>query len=66
MPYSFFNNAAGLRPATLLKKRLGKRRFSVNFVKFLRTTFFYITTPGAASEATSCKGSNITHGNLLH
>ena len=35
----FFNNVAGLRPATLLKKRLWHRCFPVNFVKFLRTPF---------------------------
>ena len=35
-----FNNVAGLRPATLLKKRLWRRCFPVNFVKFLRTPFF--------------------------
>ena len=29
----------GLRPATLLKKRLWHRCFPVNFVKFLRTPF---------------------------
>ena len=34
----FFNKVAGLSPATLLK-RLWHRRFSVNFVKFLRTPF---------------------------
>ena len=32
--------ASGLRPATLLKKRLRHRCFPVNFVKFLRTHFF--------------------------
>ena len=32
----FFNKVAGLRPATLLRKRLWHRCFSVNFVKFLR------------------------------
>ena len=37
---SFFNKVTGVRPATLLKKRLWHRRFSVNFVKFLRTNFF--------------------------
>ena len=37
---SFFNKVGGLRPATLLKKRLWHRCFSVNFVKFLRTHFF--------------------------
>ena len=31
-----FNNVAGLRPATLLKKRLWQRCFPVNFPKFLR------------------------------
>ena len=35
----FFNKIAGLRPATLLKKRLWHRCFPVNFVKFLRTPF---------------------------
>ena len=33
----FFNKVAGLRPATLLKKRLWHRHFPVNFAKFLRT-----------------------------
>ena len=36
----FFNKVAGLRPATLLKKRLWHKCFPVNFVKFLRTPFF--------------------------
>ena len=36
----FFNKVAGLRPATLLKKRLWHRCFPVNFVKFLRTPSF--------------------------
>ena len=31
---------SGLRPATLLKKRLQDRRFPVNFANFLRTPFF--------------------------
>ena len=35
----FFNKVAGLRSATLLKKRLWHRCFPVNFVKFLRTPF---------------------------
>ena len=35
----FLNKVAGLRPATLLKKRLWHRCFSVNFVRFLRTPF---------------------------
>ena len=36
----FFNKAAGLRPATLLKKKLWHRWFPVNFAKFLRTRIF--------------------------
>ena len=36
----FFNKSAGLRPATLLKKRLWHRYFPVNFVKFPGTPFF--------------------------
>ena len=35
----FFNNVAGPRNATLLKKRLWHRCFPVNFAKFLRTRF---------------------------
>ena len=35
----FFNKVAGLRPTTLLKKRLWHRCFPVNFTKFLRTPF---------------------------
>ena len=35
----FFNKVAGLRPATLLKKRLWHRCFLVNVAKFLRTPF---------------------------
>ena len=33
------HQVAGLRPATLLKKRLWHRHFPVNFTKFLRTPF---------------------------
>ena len=39
MQESLFNKVGGLKPATLLKKRLLHRCFSVNFVKFLRTLF---------------------------
>ena len=35
-----YNRAAGLRLATLLKKRLWHRYFPVNFSEFLRTHFF--------------------------
>ena len=37
----FFNKVADLKPATLLKKRLWRRRFPVNFVKFVRTSFLH-------------------------
>ena len=36
----FSNNVTGLRPTTLLKKRLWHKCFPVNFAKFLRTPFF--------------------------
>ena len=39
----FFNKVAGLRPTTLLKKRLRHRCFPVNFPKFLRTSFLQNT-----------------------
>ena len=35
----FFDKVAGLRPALLLKKKLWRMCFPVNFVKFLRTPF---------------------------
>ena len=35
----FFNKIAGLRSATLLKKRLWHRYFPMNFAKFLTTPF---------------------------
>ena len=42
-------NTCAREPATLLKKSLWHRCFPVNFTKFLRT-FFYRTSPVAASE----------------
>ena len=39
----FLNEVAGLRPANLFKKKLPHKCFSVNFVKFLRTTFLQAT-----------------------
>ena len=43
-PSLFFNKVGGLRPATLWKKRLGHRRFPMNFAKFLRTPFLLNTS----------------------
>ena len=40
----FFNNVADLNPATLFKKRLWHRCFTVNFAKFLRTPLLYNTS----------------------
>ena len=40
----FFNKVAGLRPSTLLEKRLWHKCFSVNFANFLRTPFLQNTS----------------------
>ena len=37
-------SSTGLRPATLLKKRLWQRCLPVNFAKFLRTPFLQSTS----------------------
>ena len=39
-PSLFFHKVAGLRPPTLLKKRLGHGCFSMNFAKLLRIPLF--------------------------
>ena len=39
-----FNKVAGIRPATLLKRRPWHRCFYVNFAKLPRTTFFQNTS----------------------
>ena len=43
---SFLEKRLGLRPATLLKKRLWHRCFPVNFVKLLRALFLQNTSGG--------------------
>ena len=48
----FFNKVAGLRPATLLKKRLWHRCFPVNFANFLRTPFLQNTSGGCFCQST--------------
>ena len=45
----FFNKVAGLRPATLLKKRSWHKCFPVDFATFLRISFF-IEHPGVTSS----------------
>ena len=49
----FFNKVAGLRPATLLKKRLWHGCVPVKFVKFLRTPFLQNTSGGLLLSSTS-------------
>ena len=51
----FFNKVPGLRPATLLKKRLWHRYFPMNFVRFL-TTPFLLTPLVVASIVWKMKG----------
>ena len=41
----FFNKATGLRPTTLLNKKLWRRCFPVSFAKFLRALYLQ-NTPG--------------------
>ena len=54
----FFNKVAGLRPATLLKKRLWHRFFSCEFCKISRNTFSYRTPPVLASRLLNPQKSN--------
>ena len=54
----FFNKVAGLRPATLLKKKLWHRCFPVNFAKFLRTPFLQNTSRRLLLDNTRCTRSN--------
>ena len=49
----FFKEVAGLRPATLLKKRPWHRCFPVKFVKFLRTPFFTKHLRATASDCST-------------
>ena len=44
VPESLFNKVAGLRPATLLKKRLWHKCFPVNFAIFLRAPLLQNTS----------------------
>ena len=54
----FFHKVVGLKPATLLKKRLWHRPSPLNFVKYLRTPFFYRTPLVAASARYRWLGSS--------
>ena len=44
----FFNKVAGLRPAALLKKRVRRRYFPVNFMKSLEQLFYRIPSVAAS------------------
>ena len=59
-----FNKVAGLRPTTLLKKRLRHRLFPVNFAKFLKFNFFYRAPPVPASHS-ELKNSKIKNSKNL-
>ena len=73
----FFNKVAGLRAATLLKKRLWHRCFPVNFVKFLRTPFYteHLFTQNTSGGCfwhslkrnlyVDCKNKNVCHNLVL-
>ena len=61
----FFNNVAGLRPATLLKKRLWDRCFPVNFAKCLRTPFLQNTSSGCFWRVTLRYWGLDLFGNVL-
>ena len=55
----FFNKVAGLRPETLLKKRLWHMRFPVNFPKFLRTPFLHNTSGRLLLDRIKCSWQNL-------
>ena len=61
----FFNVVAGLRLATLLKKRLQHRCFPVRFEKFLITPFFCRTPPVAAFERTVIFGEDYGYETMV-
>ena len=54
----FLNKAAGLRFATLLKRRLGHSCFPVNFAKFLRTSFLQNTSGRLLLEVSNINNDN--------
>ena len=51
----FFDKVAGLRPETLLKKRLCHRCFPMNFAEFLRTPFLQNTSGRLLLALHTCK-----------
>ena len=59
----FFNKVAGLRPSTLLNKRLWHRCFPMNFVKSLRTPFYKENVVNGGLE-TICYRASLLWTNL--
>ena len=62
----FFNKVAGLRSATLLKKRLGHRCFPVNFTKFLRIPFLQNTSGRLLLECCNIQNGALPAVNYYH
>ena len=60
------HKVAGLRSATLLKKRLWHKCFSVNFAKFLRTPFLQNTSRRLLLEIAHSTTHNSKKGGLLY
>ena len=63
---SLLHKVAGLRSATLLKKRLWHKCFSVNFAKFLRTPFLQNTSRRLLLEIANSTTHNSKKGGLLY
>ena len=62
----FFNKVAGLRPTTVLKRKLWHRCFSMNFAKILRITFLQNTSGLlllTLTRDTSSQSVNVTNIN---
>ena len=61
----YFNKVAGIRPATLLKKTLWHRFFTVNFAKFLKTPFLQNSSGRLLLYVTKNSGTSTSHHQLL-
>ena len=58
MPESLFNKVAGLRPVTLLKKRLWQLVLSCEFCEISKNTFLH-RTPLVAASVNNVRTSNL-------
>ena len=59
VPKSFFNKVAGLRLATLLKRRLWHRCFPVKFCEISQNTFYYRAPLVTASRESKKSYNNV-------